>query len=198
MPLEFETARVSTPAAPQRTDIACFVGYVGRRPTPVPPAVRDDLRAAGWIDGPWRRSAADVAALEQLPVVVESWDSFDQLFDWRSRPVGPAGAGAAVATCATYLGAAVRRFFAQGGRRALVIRAGDPWPFIEAPGTRALNREARLARLIPRVAPAAPPFDATNPLTWRGIHHLYGLNEVSLVCVPDLADACGGGRPRPR
>ena len=28
MPLEFDTARVSVPAAPQRTDITCFVGFV--------------------------------------------------------------------------------------------------------------------------------------------------------------------------
>ena len=87
MPLEFDTARVSVPAAPQRTDITCFVGYVRMRNALLPRQVTEDLRAAGWIDGPWRRSAAQVRTLEQLPVVVESWDAFDQIFDWRSRPV---------------------------------------------------------------------------------------------------------------
>src|SRR5262245_11181652 len=114
MPLEFETARASAPAVPQRTDIACFIGHVRRRDSPLPKQVREDLRAAGWIDGPWRRDDTQIRSLEQLPVTVESWEAFDRLFDWRSRPVS----AGAPATCATYLGAAVRRFFGQGGRRA--------------------------------------------------------------------------------
>jgi uncharacterized protein len=188
MPLEFETARVSVPAAPQRTDIACFVGYVRTRTVPLPRQVSEDLRAAGWIDGPWRRSDAQVRSLEQLPVVVESWDAFDQLFDWRSRPV----AAGSAATCASYLGAAVRRFFSQGGRRAIIVRVGDPWPFMDAAGSRAANRTARIAPLVPQFVVPSLPFDATDPRTWRGIQHVYGLPEVSLACLPDLADACGG------
>src|SRR6187549_3510099 len=188
MPLEFDTARVSVPVAPQRTDITCFVGYVRTRNTSLPRQVTEDLRAAGWIDGPWRRSQAQLRTLEQLPVVVESWDAFDQIFDWRSRPVT---AGSA-ATCASYLGAAVRRFFAQGGRRAIVVRVGDPWPFMDAAGTRAANRTARIAPLVPQFVVPSLPFDPTDPRTWRGIQHLYGLPEASLVCIPDLADACGG------
>jgi len=188
MPLEFDTARVSVPAAPQRTDITCFVGCVRSRNAPLPRQVTEDLRAAGWVDGPWRRGEAQLRTLEQLPVAVESWDAFDQLFDWRSRPVAAGG----TATCASYLGAAVRRFFAQGGRRAIVVRVGDPWPFMDAPGSRAANRTERIARLVPQFVIASLPFDATDPRTWRGIQHLYGLPEVSLVCMPDLADACGG------
>jgi Bacteriophage tail sheath protein len=188
MPLEFDTARVSVPAAPQRTDITCFVGYVRTRNAPLPRQVTDDLRAAGWIDGPWRRSETQIRTLEQLPVVVESWDAFDQIFDWRSRPV----AAASAATCASYLGAAVRRFFAQGGRRAIVVRVGDPWRFMDAAGTRDANRTARIAPLVPQFVVPSLPFDPTDPRTWRGIQHLYGLPEASLVCMPDLADACGG------
>ena len=102
-----------------------------------------------------------------------------------SRPVT---AGSA-ATCASYLGAAVRRFFAQGGRRAIVVRVGDPWPFMDAAGTRAANRTARIAPLVPQFVVPSLPFDPTDPRTWRGIQHLYGLPEASLVCMPDLADA---------
>jgi hypothetical protein len=193
MPLEFDTARVSVPAAPQRTDIACFVGYVRARNAPLPRQVIEDLRAAGWIDGPWRRSDAQIRTLEQLPVVVESWDAFDQVFDWRSRPVAADNA----ATCASYLGAAVRRFFAQGGRRAIVVRVGDPWPFMDAAGTRAAHRTARITPLVPQFAIPSLPFDPTDPRTWRGIQHLYGLPDASLMCVPDLADACGGDPPPP-
>ncbi len=160
----------------------------GRAPLALPGQVIEDLRAAGWIDGPWRRDEAQIRALEQLPVVVESWDAFDRLFDWRSRPV----ATGSTATCATYLGATLRRFFAQGGRRAIVVRVGDPWPFMEAAGTRAASRTARLARLVPQIALPSLPFDPTDPRMWRGIQHLYGLPEASLVCLPDLADACGG------
>jgi hypothetical protein len=190
MPLEFETARPSAPAAPQRTDIACFIGHVARRGSPVPPEVIADLRAAGWIDGPWRRrDAAQITALEQLPVTVESWEAFDRLFDWRSRPVSADGP----ATCATYVGAAVRRFFAQGGQRAVIVRTGDPWPYVERAGGRTANREDRVRRIVPTLPVAdvpQRPFDPTDPRTWRGIQHLYGLAEVSLVCLPDLADAC--------
>src|SRR4029453_6021551 len=90
MPLEFDTARGSVPAVPQRTDIACFVGYVGRRASPLPGSLMEDLAAAGWIDGPWRRDAAELRSLERLPVTVESWEAFDRLFDWRSRPLSAA------------------------------------------------------------------------------------------------------------
>ena len=193
MPLEFETARATVPAAPQRTDIACFVGYVGRRNASLPAEVREDLRAAGWIDGPWRRDATQIRSLEQLPVTVESWESFDRLFDWRARPVSTGGA----ATCATYLGAAVRRFFAQGGQRAIIVRTGDPWPYLEEVGSRTANRTERIRRISPAFAEAAQPFDPTDPRTWRGLQHLYGLPEASLVCLPDLADACASDPPPP-
>jgi hypothetical protein len=193
MPLEFDTARASVPAAPQRADIACFVGCVGRRSGPVPAEVREGLRAAGWIDGPWRRDAAQIRSLEQLPVTVESWEAFDRLFDWRARPVSAGGP----ATCATYLGAAVRRFFAQGGRRAIVVRTGDPWPFLEEPGSRNAHRTERIGRISPGSAAPAAPFDSTDPRTWRGLQHLYGLPEASLVCLPDLPDACAGDPPAP-
>lgn len=193
MPLAFETARVSAPAAPQRTDIACFVGHVARRSTPLPKQVTAELRAAGWIDGPWSRDEAQIRSLEQLPVTVESWEAFDRLFDWRSRPVSATGA----ATCATYLGAAVRRFFAQGGQRAVIVRSGDPWPYLEVTGSRRANRAGRIRRTLPDFNAPSQPFDPTDPRTWRGLHHLYGLPEVSLVCLPDLPDACAGDPPPP-
>jgi hypothetical protein len=191
MPLEFETARSSAPAAPQRTDITCFIGHVGRRNSPLPKQVTEDLRAAGWIDGPWRRGDAQLRSLEQLPVTVESWEAFDRLYDWRARPLSSTDS----ASCASYLGAAVRRFFAQGGQRAIIVRVGDPWPYMEAVGSRAANRGARIRRVVPDFAETGVtplPFDSTDPRTWRGLQHLYGLPEASLACLPDLADACAG------
>lgn len=189
MPLVFETALPLIPAAPQRTDIACFIGYVARRDTPLPLDVVDELRAAGRIGGPWQAFAPALHALEQLPVTVANWDAFDRLFDWRARPVGTGD----TARCASYLGAAVRRFFAQGGQRAVIVRTGDPWPYLAPAGSRAANRIERLRRIVPTMAAngiPARPFDSADPRTWRGIEHVYALPAVSLVCMPDLADVC--------
>src|SRR5258707_15857191 len=120
MPLEFDTARASAPAAPQRTDVTCFVGHVGRRSSPLPRQVTEDLRAAGWIEGPWRRDETQIRSIEQLPVTVESWEAFDRLFDWRSRPVSAGGS----ATWATDLGAAGPRLFPPGGAPAHLLPVG--------------------------------------------------------------------------
>jgi hypothetical protein len=188
--LRFETRAPPGAVAPERTDIACFIGFVARRPgVALPEDVRDALRAAGWVDGPWSRDPAAVYALDHTPVPVESFDEFARLFAWEDRAVRSDGA----ARCATYLGAAVRSFFARGGRRAIVIRAGDPFPFLEGPGGRLLNRSARIHALLPAysdVGLPALPFAAADPDTWRGIEHLYGLPEVSHVCLPDLPDIC--------
>ncbi len=162
-----------------RTDVACFVGYVPRRTSPLPARVCAALAEAGWIDGPWARPDPEVESLLQLPVVVESWNAFDALFAWDARPVGRGGR-----RCASYLGAAVRSFFANGGRRALIVRCGDPWPYLEPAGTRLAQRATRLA---PVLAPDAAPMDRAS---WRGTGHLSGLPEVSLLCLPDLADIC--------
>ncbi|TLD46827.1 MAG: hypothetical protein FAZ92_00886 [Accumulibacter sp.] len=177
--LSFELAPPAVAADPNRVDVACFVGYVGRRSTPLPASVRAALAAAGWIGGPWARPATEIEALLQVPVVVESWNAFAALYAWDVRPVG-----SGTRSCASYLGAAVRSFFANGGRRAVIVRCGDPWPYLEAAGVRAAGRAARLAALL---APASTPLD---PATWRGIGHLAGVPEVTFVCLPDLADIC--------
>ena len=182
--LDFETAARSAPAAPNRADVACFVGWVGRRAgVALPSTLSDQLRAAGWIDGPWAIAPERITSLWQVPVVLEGWDAFDRLFAWNARTVRGGGDG----TCATYLGAAVRSFFAHGGRRLVIVRVGDPWPYLggdERPAARA----SRIGALVPTLGDAPRPFDATDPATWRGIEHLYGLGEVSHVCLPDLAD----------
>ncbi|MGA7488687.1 MAG: hypothetical protein WBW74_17340, partial [Xanthobacteraceae bacterium] len=113
----FETAAPPVRPAPNRADIACFIGFVGRRRgAPLPQAVRDELAAAGWIAGPWQRGEEAIESALQLPIPVESWDVFDYLYAWDERPLRARG----VTVCATYLGAAVRSFFARGGRRALI------------------------------------------------------------------------------
>lgn len=198
MSLVFETAAVLSAPDPQRADVACFVGYVARRAgQPLPANMRAQIAAAGWVAGIWRRPAEQVEALLNLPLVVDGWDIFDTLFAWDTRPLratdNAVAATAGVAVCATYLGAAVRSFFARGGRRAVIVRVGDPWPFIEPASTREAARRDRLRALVPDFADRTNParlFMPHDPSTWQGLQHLYGLREVSLLLLPDLPDAC--------
>jgi hypothetical protein len=144
-------------------------------------------------------------------VPIDSWEVFDHLFEWERRPLNDTGRFGT-----SYLGAAVRSFFAQGGRKCYVIRAGEPWVFLSRPPQGLTPAEARLyARCVrvghlrklipgfllpgtclgqklplelsdPRLALESAPADRPS---WRGIGHLFGLPDVSFLCLPDLADA---------
>ena len=197
------------PAAslPRRRDVVCFIGYVKRRTgSPVPQGILDQLQGSGWpmpTPNPSTRerlSAERLHSLLNLPVVVESWSLFDQLFAWQRRPVR----AGSEQVCATYLGAAVRSFFRGGGRRAVVVRVGDPWPFLDS--DRPQQVSPRLRRLLPSLghdaAGEGPHGRVLEPLRWEGIELLHGLPEVSHVCLPDLSDCCAHDpqvlRPAPR
>ncbi|HEX8774565.1 MAG TPA: hypothetical protein VF735_13410 [Pyrinomonadaceae bacterium] len=120
--------------------------------------------------------------LLDLPVPIDTWEIFDWLFAWDKRPVDEGGHK----TCTTYMGAAVRSFFAQGGRKCYVVRVGDPLPLM-------VNRAARLA-LVERIIPGHPNRFRPSPAdrhSWQGIGHLFGLPDTSFLCMPDLADLCG-------
>ena len=203
MPLRFELTPPVGPASPNRADVACFIGFVARRKSaPLPFGVRDELLLGpSWAQGPWRllhtdtrderrRKLERLEKLENVPVPVDSWDAFDSLFAWNERPLEEIPNGESGATCATYLGAAVRSFFASGGKRAVIVRVGDPWPFLEPSERRTVRRGDRLADLVPDLDDRGTPFHPADPGSWRGVYHLYGLPEVSLLCLPDLPDAC--------
>lgn len=183
--IEFQTAAPAR-THPLRSDVVCFMGYVARRRgQPLPPAVLEQLRDSGW---PERFGGDRLDTLWNLPVVVESWSAFDQLFAWELRPLLQGSSR----FCTSYLGAAVRSFFASGGQRAVVVRVGDPWPFLEL--GRQEQRLQRLRAILPSlpsehsVAAGLPTLDRPD---WQGIEHLHGLPEVSHLCLPDLADCCG-------
>lgn len=211
MSLVFEPAAPAAPPDAQRADVACFVGFVGRRAgRPLPDALRTQLDAGGWVTGPWARPAAQVEALLNLPLVLDSWHLFDRFYAWDERPLDtpetpetpdPLDPIDPTRTtprrCATYLGAAVRSFFARGGKRAIVIRVGDPWPYLEDAAQRTAQRAARLALLLPAMAPSANPFAPHDPATWQGVQHLYGLQDDSLLLLPDLPDAFATVPPPP-
>ncbi|HEX5125589.1 MAG TPA: hypothetical protein VFW00_02505 [Rhodocyclaceae bacterium] len=194
MSLYFEVAQPLAPASPNRTDVACFIGFVARRPgVPLPTTMLDELRLAGWVQGPWKRGPEALQSLENLPVTVESWEAFAQIFAWEARPLRSPSDSNDGATCTTYLGAAVRSFFARGGRRAVIIRVGNPWPYLESSIGRTARRRERVSRLVPDFADHSNPANLFNPLdpsSWRGIYHVYGLRDVSILCLPDLPDAC--------
>jgi hypothetical protein len=194
--LSFTTQAPPITVDPNRSDVACFVGFIGRRSTPVPATIIRWLTAQGWTAGPHARSGAQPDAnghwsLLEVPVPIESWEVFDALYAWETRPVAPAVAADPVliqAVGSTYLGAAIRSFFIQGGRRCYVVRVGDPWPF----STAQADRWTQVDHLIPGYLPenfgtfAARADDRDS---WRGIAHLFGLSDVSFVGLPDLADA---------
>ena len=135
----FATAPPIAGGLSSRADVAVFVGFVGRRASALPPALRAELERGGWAgSSAFARSPAAVDALLDVPVVVESWDAFDALFAWDARLVTTGGA----ARISCLLGAAVHAFFAEGGVRAWIVRCGDPLPVStsRADGLRALKR----------------------------------------------------------
>lgn len=96
------------------------------------------------------------------------------------------------------MGAALRGFFASGGREVVVVPMGPP-PRLYAD---AAERIAALGRLVgggygagaadfaalaavplPGIAPAYPP-----RAPWQGLAHLHGLPDVAMVLMPDLSE----------
>ena len=197
MSLVFDTAAPPPAADPRRADVACFVGHVGRRAgRPLSAAHRAQLDAAGWVQGPWRRGEDELQSLLNLPLALDSFSAFDELYAWDRRPLR---AGSSE-TCACPLGAAVRSFFARGGRRAVVLRVGDPWPVVETAAAHTAARRERIRRLLPEMSggDSSPQlFAPHDPRLWQGAHHLAGLREPSLLLLPDLPDICGLPPPGP-
>jgi len=183
--LIFEAAAPRAEAAPNRTDVACFIGFAGVRNTKVPLQLRAWLQHQGW----WSTGSSTgiqpgVESLLDLPVPIDNWEQFDRLFAWDRRKYGP-GATAG----ATYLGAAVRSFFAQGGRKCFVISLGAPVALSDDEDV----RSARLQDLVPQGLK-----DRWDRSRWHGLHHLFGLPEVSLVAMPDLAELASVYREDPQ
>lgn len=202
--------------SPYRADVALFVGYVDRRrrmhlPDGAPgderlvetviedrPQLYRWLVAEDWATGNpvTDRARLHIDELLNIPVPIDRYETFEQLFAGDARPWGPPELRQ---TCETYLAAAVRSFFAQGGRLCYVVRVGVPGPVPVAPNeadAAILGRPERLAALMP-----ADP----SPLereTWQGAWTLFGLPDVSFVCLPDLPDLVRGplqldGEPPP-
>ncbi len=189
--LLFRDAQPATTAAPNRADVVGFVGFVARRNgSPLPGRLKTWLQEHGWR--PRGVVIDDTDPLLDVPVPLDSFEAFDRLFAWEARPPQPHAF-----PFTTWLGAAVRSFFRQGGARCFVVRVGDPAPYSILPdnadaGERAAHAAAQLARLG-QLIPGLPgsgisPAEKAAPETWRGLGVLFGLEEAAFVCLPDLPE----------
>jgi len=173
--LIFEALSPQADAATNRTDVACLIGFAKLREADTPVALTEWLQHEGW----WATATSageqgGAKSLYDVPLPLHSWEQFDQLFEWDQRIYGDEATQGA-----SYLGAAVRSFFAQGGRKCFVISLGEPLALAD-------DRAARDAMLLQLV-----PYDSgqrSRRSEWHGLHHLFGLPEVSFVTMPDLAE----------
>ncbi len=179
----FESAKRVVPSAPERADIALFVGFCQRRSlsgkvVPVPAAVARFLVEQGFSGRFDEKDPYD--PLKDVPVLIERWEVFDRLFAWEEGKAGQKAPG-------MYLGASVRSFFAQGGRKCYVVRLDDSYDLASS----AEERRALVDSLLPGRG-ALYDASAADPSTFHGAGHVLGLPDVAFLCVPDLAALCGG------
>jgi uncharacterized protein len=156
------------PAAPQfdpvRADLACFVGLVRLLPdAALPTSSAIWLHSLGYSD-------ERIAGVTNVPVRLETYAGFTSLFD-----DGSSGTGFGT----DYTAAAVRSFFAQGGKRCYVVRTGDPVTNHDT------DKTAKLGALLPNSA-----YAPNNPQSWTGIGSLGVLEDVSFLLTPDLPILC--------
>jgi uncharacterized protein len=190
--LEFKSTRPVLPSLPQRADVACFIGFIHRRPltaaSTLPAALQDWFTTRGWVMGTYRRSPDDRLTLRDIPVPIHSWAEFTTLFNPVARDwTGQGGYGS------TYLATAVRSFFAAGGHKCYVVRVADP----PLPSDNPIVQDEALAQLLPGY-PGAITSSAVDPVSWRGIGHLFGLDDVSFVALPDLPSLVQSALPLPK
>ncbi|MFM2411504.1 MAG: hypothetical protein RL481_2332, partial [Pseudomonadota bacterium] len=216
--------RFVSPSAPisgpgSRADIALFVGMIGREAKPLPDRLRGPLVQQGWVaksatipnESPENTEARirREEALLGIPVAVESWSAFEELFVVNSKPVELGGPD----RIACPLGLAVHGFFAEGGRRAYIVRTGDPCPLVDLSEGAATFRARKKALLdwrnvdapadatdrvpiLPGFANAANRPDPGIRSTWKGIATIFGIEDAAMLLVPDLVELCAGS-PQP-
>ena len=178
--LSFQYQKPINNVSPQRMDVACFVGLIDVRVEVDNPDINRWLNQQSWLNynghtATYHRETA--VQLRDVPIPIESWQQFEQMFQWNQRTLLEGITG----VC--YLASAVHSFFAQGGRFCYVIAMGSPLT-LDAPRN---ERETLLASIIPGYPGviSSNPFDRIN---WHGIGHVLGLPDVTLLSLPDLPD----------
>lgn len=149
---------------PGRADIACFVGLTGvLNGAALSADVQNWLSTLGYAD-------SRIRAIEQVPVPVDSYAGFTSIFD-------PGTTSTSTPGTLDYLAAAVRSFFAQGGKRCYVVRASDPVAVGDSPQSRA----EKLLKLLPD-----DTYAPGDPRNWTGVGAISSLPEISFLAIPDL------------
>ena len=172
--LLFNNSKPIEPSLPSRMDIALFVGFVSRRSNS---AVPEPI--SKWLIANCFNNSDE---LLNVPVPIENWDIFDQLFSWDNRTVVENEIDDEL-KIDTYLGAAVHSFFQQGGKKCYVVRAGDNIKF----GSSKAERNDLLQQIVPGYF-GSPSAYADDRLSWFGIAYLYGLPDVAILSIPDLPE----------
>lgn len=191
MPAIWFEEKIPHPSAdPYRMDVPLFVGLAPPRPLHrLPEPMERWVQERGWMERV--RSESGPVVLRDVPVPVDSWETFRHFFFWpEARDDTSAGIYP--------LGRAVRFFFAQGGRKAYVVSMANP--LSETAGAlqriKALERVlygtegpldgiATLEDLASFAFPALSRPEA-NPGAWHAIHHGAALEDVAFVAYPDL------------
>ncbi|MGF6743920.1 hypothetical protein [Paraburkholderia atlantica] len=200
--LSLRDAPAAAAGLPTRADVALFAGLVARGANALSDELHAALEAAGWAGaGPYARPPQQVDALLDVPVAVESWNAFEALYAWNARPADADAVDGATVPCA--LGIAVKSFFEEGGAKAWIVRTGDPLPLLtsQTPAETGAARKRLLSLdapqpadkgarvpLVPGWKTAAGPGDAREPATWHGYEHVFGLDDVAFLLLPDLPE----------
>lgn len=191
-----------------RADVAMIVGLVGREPAPLGDRLRAFLAEGGWVPmvRPADGDSAETQALLGIPVPVESWDEFTALYRWDGREVEPGSPDRVPSN----LGLAVRSFFAEGGRKAYIVRVGDPEPIVNfgpdeadfVAGKRRLldglgkvrlgQKDRPRLPLLPGFAQAGNSPDPSERGTWMGAAAIFGVEDAAMLLLPDLIELCAG------
>lgn len=172
--LIFDTKSAAPQFNPTRADVACIVGLVRRLDgAALSPGLSTWLQSLGY-------HGSQIAKITNVPVPLETYSGFTSLFD-------SGGSGTGFGT--DYVAAAVRSFFAQGGRKCYLVRVGDP---VAPPGKtpeqtpdEPSDNPAKLKALLPSDTYA--PGDSQS---WTGVGSLSALEDVSFLVTPDLPALC--------
>lgn len=180
--INFQVQKPLMAESPNRMDIACFVGFIDYRSKASRGDIDQWLYEQSWMhssegyQATYHRDSTD--QLLDVPVPIESWERFSQLYAWNERDYGNDLRGAG------YLAAAVRSFFAQGGRKCYVVR-------VDSPPATTLSFAQRLLLidlLVPGFATGQVSSLANDRSSWHGVGHILGLPDVTMLCLPDLPD----------
>uniref|UniRef100_A0A832EKI8 Phage tail sheath protein n=1 Tax=Desulfacinum infernum TaxID=35837 RepID=A0A832EKI8_9BACT len=193
MPVIWFEEKTGSPAThPYRMDVGLFVGLAPLRSLDrLPDPLVLWYREQGWLERV--RPASRGIHLRDVPVPVDSWETFRRFFVW------PHAREAGSFREAFYpLARAVKAFFAQGGLKAYVVSMADPISpeAGEAERMAALERVlygrtgpfrgvADRVRLAERLFPAVPR-TGEDPLSQHGIQLGAALADTALVAFPDL------------